>query len=798
MNTGDISIYPDIFRSGLERIEKNASVGADLLYMLTALEQFQRDIKDHESISDILRVTTEYIGGLNLFKTGGFYLVNSATFEFELVFCAPEQDRARLAALAQDQIDSGKFAWALKQGVPILFESRDYPNPQRGVFHALGDSSHRVGMFCGLLQDNRLSSQEITLRLLSILLSTCSYALAEAQNRTDLTNKVLSANHDLQRTLQENAVLARIPAENPSPVIRVSRNGQVLYRNESGQEVLAQMGCGVGDIVDADWLSIIERLFETGERQEFEVAFDENTIAFVAVSVREAGYANFYGTDVTAREKAEAELVRAKEAAQAANGAKSEFLANMSHEIRTPMNAILGFADLLSKSQLTSRQQSHLQAISSSGKTLLTLINDILDLSKIEAGKLEIQFEPIALRQIINEIQHTFATKAAEKHVDLMVQIDSEFPNSVMLDEVRVRQILFNIVGNALKFTETGYVSIRARTLIVRDTGRADLLLEVEDTGIGIPAKEQKRIFESFSQVSGQSTKKFGGTGLGLAITKRLAEMMGGKVALTSEVGKGSTFSVLFPEVEISRETKSAEEIAAFPLSAFVPSTILVADDAEMNRELVAGYFEGSGHRLIFATNGREAVDLARSQKPDLVLMDIRMPVMDGYDATVEIKSIPSYREIPVLAVTASTLKEGEARVRSICDGFIRKPFSQNDLSLEVQRFLKLKAEAVEGTPAVDLRDPGTEIVMRERWPELAELLAREQTEIWPSLCQSLTVRRISQFACRLQQWGSEYGAPVVRRYGQILEQQSQEFDLDHLPKTLAKFPEVITRIRNA
>jgi K+-sensing histidine kinase KdpD len=415
------SIYPDVFRSGLDRIEKNSAASVDLLPMLTALEQFQRDIKEHESIADILRVTSQYIAGLSLFQTSAFHLVNSTSFEFEVVFCAPEQSRAKIDALIQDQIDSGKFGWALKQSAPVLFESRDLPNPQRGVFHALGDSSHTVGMFCGLLQDNRLANQEITLSLLSIILSTCSYALAEAQNRADLKNKVLAANQDLQRTLKENAVLARIPAENPSPVVRVSRNGQVLYRNESGAQVLRQMGCGVGDIVDNNWLEIIDRAFSTGSRQEFEVSYDDNTIAFVAVCVPDAGYANFYGTDVTAREKAEAELVRAKEAALAANTAKTEFLANMSHEIRTPMNAILGFADLLTKSDLTSRQRAHLQAISSSGKTLLTLIDDILDLSKIEAGKLEIQYESIALRQIFQEIQHAFAAKASDKHVDLRI-----------------------------------------------------------------------------------------------------------------------------------------------------------------------------------------------------------------------------------------------------------------------------------------------------------------------------------------------------------------------------------------
>src|SRR3989442_13005967 len=375
------------------------------------------------------------------------------------------------------------------------------------------------------------------------------------------------------------------------------------------------------------------------------------------------------------------------------------------------------------------------------GRPVRRLINDILDLSKIEAGKLELQYEPVSVARLVEEIQKLFSIKAGEKGVALFTEIDSNLPRGLMLDEVRLRQVLFNVVGNALKFTERGHVKIRAgaeyrarmptsasvtteeaadvgiRAPLLQDGDastpdeadetRVNLFLEVEDTGIGIPEDQQETIFGAFSQVSGQSTRKFGGTGLGLAITKRLTEMMMGAITVRSELGKGSTFRFVFPNVAITElaETSAVVGGGDGDFSQFQPATILVADDVALNRTLLAGYFEGTPHKLIIATNGREALELAERDRPDLILMDMRMPELNGYDTTQLLKANTALKHIPVIAVTASSFREEEARARTVCEGFIRKPFNRAELIAELRRFLKparfFWQKPALGTPAV-------------------------------------------------------------------------------------------------
>jgi signal transduction histidine kinase/DNA-binding response OmpR family regulator len=587
-----------------------------------------------------------------------------------------------------------------------------------------------------------------------------------------------------------------------------------------------------------------ERLLQE-ERKSRETAEKARAAAETARAAIETRNAKVAAAKETAKE--------ARQQAESANAAKSEFLANMSHEIRTPMNAILGFSELLRTQMAAWKERNYLDAITSSGRTLLTLINDILDLSKIEAGKLELQYEPVSVARLVDEIQKLFSIKAGEKGVNLLTEIDPKLPRGLMLDEVRLRQVLFNVVGNALKFTEKGHVIIRAwadygvrwqsesasddtalaapengettvaaaspeakaasplrsaaalHTEANPDETHVNLMLEVSDTGIGIPKDQQEHIFGAFSQVAGQSTRKFGGTGLGLTITKRLTEMMHGTITVQSELGQGSTFRFTFPQVAITElaESDAMATDGQGDFNQFAPATILVADDVALNRALVAGYFEGTAHKLITATNGLEALEQAAKHRPDVILMDMRMPELDGHATTQRLKANAALKDIRVIAVTTSSFREEEAKARKICDGFIRKPFNRAELIAELKRFLRpLPQLGTETKPATAVapaavQAPISADALTGR-PEILAKLREQEQQVWPKLVCTLPMPKVEEFARRLKDWAQQGEWVPLKDYAETLERQAQEFDLDKLPKTFQKFPEICRALDNA
>ncbi len=487
--------------------------------------------------------------------------------------------------------------------------------------------------------------------------------------------------------------------------------------------------------------------------------------------------------------------IAAKEEAEAANRAKSEFLANMSHEIRTPMNAILGFTGLLSEQVQEPRLKSFVKTIQSAGNNLLVLINDILDLSRIEAGKFEINKASCNPAELLNELADIFRLKVAEKDIDLLLDIGPLIPESLLLDKVRLRQVLLNLIGNAIKFTEKGFIRVKLQADNKDEIrSKLDLLITIEDSGIGIPEEQQQLIFEEFSQSSGQDARRYGGSGLGLSISKRLVEMMGGTISLSSQRGKGSTFTIRLTEVDIAAvqaPTETEEENKRqSPAINFLPATVLIVDDIEDNRELLIANFADTALKITVAKNGLEAVNLAKQQSFDLILMDIRMPIMDGYQAAEEIKKLST---VPIVALTASVMtREFEQINRGDFDGYLRKPVLKVDLFNELSRFLPFDQVAV----AEQNLDKNSEFSDAE-YKILPVVLDKldDLSDQYQAIAEGNNLSEIKQFAEALIEINERYPLQLISDYAQQLIDQITVFDISAIKRSMHHYPKLIAQL---
>ena len=392
--------------------------------------------------------------------------------------------------------------------------------------------------------------------------------------------------------------------------------------------------------------------------------------------------------------RANKELKKARKVADAASKAKSDFLANMSHEIRTPMNAIIGMSDILKETKLTSEQNNYVDTLSRAGDVLLLLIDDILDLSKIESGQLMLDNADFNLNETVKEVIRVLTVNAQKKGLELCYDIDRDVPTNLIGDAHHIQEILYNLVGNAIKFTEEGQVSVEVK--INPDTEWIDkekcaLLFSINDTGIGIPQEKQKKIFKRFTQADGSMTRRFGGSGLGTTISGGLVKLMCGRIWLESEEGKGSTF---YFTAYVDIQPAGKETIVPKPIAERTeihiekrPLSILLAEDSEDNRLLIQVFFKKTPYKLAIAENGEIAVEMFKMEKYDIVLMDMEMPVKDGYTATREIREWEAENnkeQIPIIALTAHALKEYEQQsIDAGCTAHVSKPIKKQKL-LEV------------------------------------------------------------------------------------------------------------------
>ena len=512
-------------------------------------------------------------------------------------------------------------------------------------------------------------------------------------------------------------------------IFRVSLDGRMLSANPAFAHMLGYEW--VDDLLDTvtdarrqlyfhpqERDAMVSTLLERGavEGRELELRRQDGRPMWASISTRlvrdDAGRVLFietFASDITERKRVAAELKRhqdhleelvaertaelnlAKELAEVANRAKSAFLASMSHELRTPLNAVLGFAQILQLDQdLRQRQRRGLETIQHSGEQLLALINDILDLAKVEAGKIDLVAAPVVVHEFIRVVADIIRVKVEEKMLAFRCDIAADLPPSLRADERRLRQVLLNLLSNAVKFTDRGEVSLRVR-MMSRSSHDAVLRFEVEDSGVGIARKDIEKIFLPFEQV-GDAKYRVGGTGLGLAISRQLVRVMGGDIQVESQAGRGSRFSfeLRLPVVEMELESSAARtEIVGYEGSR---RQVLVADDVPANRAVIVDLLESLGFAVVEVTDGEELLTQARAARPDLIIADIMMPRMDGVEATRQIRRTPSLESLPVLLVSASVSRSDTARYLAAgADAFLPKPIDVRQLLQKIGELLKLK-----------------------------------------------------------------------------------------------------------
>ena len=493
--------------------------------------------------------------------------------------------------------------------------------------------------------------------------------------------------------------------------------------------------------------------------------------------------------------RATVELERARCAADAASRSKSQFLANMSHEIRTPMNAIIGFSTLLLEEALTGEQRDTVRMIHTSGNNLLALINSILDLSKVEAGRMTLEEVDFSLRGVITSCAGLVRTRCSEKGLMLHVDLGPALPDAVHADQVKVRQVLVNLLSNAVKFTETGAIRVAA--------ARRDDWIEiaVADTGIGIPADKLDTVFEPFTQADASTTRRFGGTGLGLTLCRRLAELLGGGVEVESEPGVGSTFTFRFPynaaERELDQTGADSRRASEFNGAGL---RVLVAEDDEMNRTFIQRLLKGRGFEVLLARDGGETLEMARC-RPDLILMDMHMPVMSGYEATRAIKADAELAAIPVVALTASAMKEDrDSAFAAGCDGFAAKPVQIEELFPEMRRVLAAHGVVV-GAAAAGATESEPDPAMDEMMCELRNEYMAGFAEVLAQLGALATAGDTAGLAGlghRLKGNGASYGFPEITKLGAEIETLGNAGELGAILPHLEQLRRIHAEFANA
>ena len=551
-------------------------------------------------------------------------------------------------------------------------------------------------------------------------------------------------------------------------------------------EDLARFGSGIdrlrrGEHIQGSDHGLLDfRICKVDESRKVEIRWlAVSAVRSEVLSGGRQGHINGVFFDITAQKEAEQRLTRAVEAARAESRQKSEFFAGVSHEVRTPLNAIIGFSELLLPMIENAKGQHFMNSILSSSRSLINVLNSMLDLSRLEAGKVELVLEPVRINELIADIRQGHVADAEKRNLEFKVNVAENVPPALILDEFRVRQIISNLLSNSFRYTSSGSVSLSISAAVKQPQQSVDLNISVHDTGQGIHPDDLTNIFKPFSQKNSFQKIHGSGAGLGLAICRHLVELMGGRIKVKSEIQCGSRFEVLLRDVKIAAsDAGSALPGLERQHYRFDGQKILVADDTASNRELMAEAMRSSGLEVVCASDGEEAVQLAIKEQPELILMDIRMPRKDGVAAVKELRAIPTLSGVPVVAVTASASAREHRELNELFDGFIYKPVSLLRLFAEAAKHLKHRIREETRSEAGKMMMSAESFEqLNDPW-SLVETISREYMPALKEFEGAVAIENVSQLAESLKALALKHSCNLLTIEAERLKSFAEKFDL--------------------